>query len=266
MSDRISVGCAEDRKLKRKFEETEHDEETENLLTLKLCSNHNVGDEISHSSSGTLGESSVSASKRACLQVVDPTYERLFNCRSFNKDFYSSQSLGGHQNAHRRELDLIRLNKELELRVLGQLASPPLYPYYLPAPSAATLPFRGGSTLYHYGAHMDQHRTMTHWPQAARAMPWPPHGYGYGSGYELLDSPPSTNLYGLRSSYGVAGGFGSPLSFVIPNANPENSAAAINIGDFQENGSVRNKQQQSSAIGTVAEAGGGEKLDLSLKL
>ncbi|XP_062210511.1 zinc finger protein 4 [Phragmites australis] len=78
---------------------------------------------------------------------------RVFTCNYCQRKFFSSQALGGHQNAHRRERTLAR-------RALRLDAAVP-YGYYA---DVASLPLYG-SGLYPIGiqahasaAHLEQHR------------------------------------------------------------------------------------------------------------
>ncbi|KAF1874763.1 hypothetical protein Lal_00007377 [Lupinus albus] len=140
MSNPPSIGNFGDRKLKRKMEESSTMKKDLDLsLSLSLGSNYAI-----HESSSKPSFKSLKANVDLGFDPKEPQ----FCCKFCDKKFFNPQALGGHQNIHRRERILSKMDKEFPMSTFG------LNAYSCPCSSITNHHFHG-SPHYHPMTHMN---------------------------------------------------------------------------------------------------------------
>ncbi|XP_058728440.1 zinc finger protein 4-like [Vicia villosa] len=86
-----------------------------------------------------------------------PPVHRVFSCNYCKRKFFSSQALGGHQNAHKRERTMAK--RAMRMGMFSQRYS-----------SLASLPLHGSSSFHSFGIQSHSAMHNNHMPSSSSSM------------------------------------------------------------------------------------------------
>ncbi|KAF5461363.1 hypothetical protein F2P56_017468 [Juglans regia] len=246
-------------------EDEGHEKETTKLdifLDLNVCSHEDQSDRGFDAELNLIDCLDVGSSQNIPSSETDPLHDdqasyaepRVFSCNYCKRKFYSSQALGGHQNAHKRERTLAKRGQKIAAHILasaeafGHSLHQHQHQHY---PSMASLPLHGAN--YNNRSLGIQAHSMIQKPshKSSSGGFWEPQGWSR----PLIDQQPAVGNFHTAVgslSRGSVGKFG--LLARTMNGSPACDDEFSGFWSADGTALYRTNQEEM------------KKLDLSLKL
>ncbi|XP_042491490.1 zinc finger protein 1-like [Macadamia integrifolia] len=253
----ISVSEEKQREKRHEVVELEDKDEQNNnnsdlLLDLSLSTNntddHGLKAELNLIDCFNVGSSQNSTPESPQGTEAEP---RVFSCNYCQRKFYSSQALGGHQNAHKRERTLAKRGQRLGAAAAA-FGHSPCHRYS----SLASLPLHGS---FNRSLGIQVH-SMIHKPSYYPSSSGGHHLYGHhGWSRPPIDQQPAIGRlavedYHVGSAAGPSSRGGAARFDAVKMSAPTADEGIVGGYWWTGNGRLKTNQEES------------QKLDLSLKL
>lgn len=244
----------------------DHEEEAKATLSFDLNLDRSDSDDQGFNqelnlidSLNNTGSSSQISSETPHATNDHPSEQRVFSCNYCQRKFYSSQALGGHQNAHKRERTLAKRGQRIgTYTAASPFAFGQPYLHQNRYSSISSLPLHGAA--YNRSLGIQVH-SMIHKPSHTSTS----HGNGNIYGHNNWSRPPIEQqpaigrLSSMENYYSTAAAATSSRRFSLVR-NMMGSSSQV------DHGATRNYWWENGGGGLKNNQEEMKKLDLSLKL